>query len=91
MIILTDKARELLNRVKPKASTPVGTWNVRSGSGKKIPETMVCYAPRKQGTAWVVKHRRVFVADFTGPDAKSKAEALACKLRQHSAQLRTAN
>lgn len=79
---LSPKARELLARAATKAKeAPKAPWNVRSGSGVKIAEVRLCYAPRKGGVAWIIKHRRNFVAEFTGPDAKAKALSAAQALR----------
>lgn len=79
---LTPKARELLARAATKAkAAPQAPWNVRSGSGVKIAEVRLCYAPRKTGVAWLVKHRRRTIAEFNGLDAKAKALAVSQSLR----------
>lgn len=55
-------------------------WRRRSGSGMRLAETRVCYAPRKSGVAWLVRFRGRIVAESTGPESKDQAHEKALTL-----------
>lgn len=68
---MTSYARKLLEAAAARAAQPA-PWSRRSGSGARIAEFRLVYAPRRSGPIWMARHRGRIVLE-----TPSKAEARA--------------
>jgi len=85
--LITDYARKLLSRRRPRLSLAPepGEWKQRSGSGMLKPLVKVLCAHRNSGKAWLVKHRNQIVLEIRCDEdvnARANAHTFAQNLRR---------